>query len=350
MLNKTPITFFMILILAFAAVGTMSFFVGNNFQTGSSVQGAIVGDASKGTILEIKVISTNDTYTRYLGVSINKPLEPNWWNGNVYTCNFVVRPSYVGNTFVCELNQPYNYSQTSISADVGYNWNIQVTYKQTDQVNNCDNINKNNRCPTNIFVTTSTATTSTGPTIKYKVCTGANPNNVGGGFYLNGQSHENGQIPQIETGALYTLSPISVPGYQFISWTTSRGVSVSDENSQNTTVVFSASGWDGNCVGSLAANYVLQTSTSSTTTTTIPPFSFTCAKCNTGSCTCTTPCNSGVISFYDNSTCSGVPYRQLSFLGGNFSFSIGTTTYLQISCDGGKMSVCKTVYPNLSQQ
>jgi len=347
MFNATPLTFFVILVFSFAIVGTLSFFVGDNFKTGSSTQGAIVGDISRGTILEVKIVSTNDTFSRYIGVTINKPLEKNWWNGNRYTCNFVVRPSYVGNTFTCELNEPYNFSQTSISSDAGYLWNIQVTYK--NQVYTCSGVDQYVRCPSTVSPTTTT-TAITKPSINYKVCTYANPNAIGGGLYLNGKSYANGQTPEIQTGVLYTLSPISVDGYQFDSWTTSNGVSVSESGSQNTTVVFSSSSWDGTCVGTLTANYVLQSTTSTTTTTVAPSINFTCSGCNTGKCMCATSCSGGIANFYLNSSCSGTPFRQFTFSGGNFTFNIASTTYAQILCDNGQFSYCKMISPTLAQQ
>jgi len=109
-------------------------------------------------------------------------------------------------------------------------------------------------------------------TTNYYLCTYANPNNIGGGFYLNNILYRDGQLAPIEPNIQYTITAASLTNssllpYVFSYWSAARGVSVSNYYAANTIATFDSSGWDGTCVGNLAANYQL----SSVTTTSPPP-------------------------------------------------------------------------------
>ncbi len=45
---------------------------------------------------EVKVVlkSTEDPYSRYLGISINEKLDSDWWENGNYTCNYLVSSDY----------------------------------------------------------------------------------------------------------------------------------------------------------------------------------------------------------------------------------------------------------------
>lgn len=90
---------------------------------------------------------------------------------------------------------------------------------------------------------------------QYYVCVYTNPSNVGG-MYIGGAWYTNGQRAAIKAdGTSYSLSAGTVSGYTFSSWSTVRSVYVVNPSSSSTTVSFSASGWDGTCVGGLTVNY-----------------------------------------------------------------------------------------------
>ncbi|MGC9079909.1 MAG: hypothetical protein ACP5G1_04185, partial [Nanopusillaceae archaeon] len=78
----------------------------------------------------VKILNTNDTYLRYLGISINSPLSPGWWKNGNYTCNYVVDPYFdIKSTFVCDVpDKTFNYAQASVSSDAGYMWQIELIY------------------------------------------------------------------------------------------------------------------------------------------------------------------------------------------------------------------------------
>lgn len=109
---------------------------------------------------------------------------------------------------------------------------------------------------TTTTTTHSTSTTTNSP-IQYEVCTYANPNNINGGFYLNGILYKDGQrAPVIADGVTkYTLSPAYVSGYQFNGWSGTNGVMIASWVIPNTTVTFSNQSWDGTCVGNLNLRY-----------------------------------------------------------------------------------------------
>jgi len=134
-------------------------------------------------------------------------------------------------------------------------------------------------CPITVPTTSTTSMPSTTTTVsQYYICTYANPNNIGGGFYLNGQFYGDGGRAPIQIGTYYTLSSSSIAGYNFGSWSTSRGgVHITNQYSSSTSVYFDASGWDSVCVGDLAINYHTVTTTIPTTTytTSIPTTSYT---------------------------------------------------------------------------
>jgi hypothetical protein len=90
---------------------------------------------------------------------------------------------------------------------------------------------------------------------QYYVCVYTNPGNIGG-MYIGGAWYTNGQRAAIKAdGTSYSLSAGTVSGYPFSSWSTVRSVYVANPSSSSTTVSFSASGWDGTCVGGLTVNY-----------------------------------------------------------------------------------------------
>ena len=105
--------------------------------------------------------------------------------------------------------------------------------------------------------------------MQFYLCTYANPNNAGLGFYLNGKFYMNGQLAPIIPNVVYNLSaPLTVSNYRFSYWSTARTVNVTNINSANTNVIFGTSGWDGTCVGNLGANYQTVTCYLGTATTT----------------------------------------------------------------------------------
>lgn len=109
-------------------------------------------------------------------------------------------------------------------------------------------------CPTTT-TTTTTTTTKIVPN-QYYLCTYANPNNAGLGFYLNGKFYMDGQLAPIIPNVVYNLSALTtVSNYRFSYWSIARTVNVTNSNSANTNVIFGTSGWDGTCVGNLGANY-----------------------------------------------------------------------------------------------
>jgi len=93
-------------------------------------------------------------------------------------------------------------------------------------------------------------------TCPYSVCTYVNPNNIGGGFYINGQFVTDGGLfaflPNMTT---FTITPANVPGHTFASWGSARTVNIADSSAATTTVNFGLGGWDGTCVGNLVLNY-----------------------------------------------------------------------------------------------
>ena len=93
------------------------------------------------------------------------------------------------------------------------------------------------------------------PTESRYVCTYVVPDYAGAGIVIGGVGTYYGQgyerAPITADGRTYALS-VSLPsGVTFVRWGTQRSVSVANLNSASTTVSFTESGWDGECVGAL---------------------------------------------------------------------------------------------------
>ena len=87
------------------------------------------------------------------------------------------------------------------------------------------------------------------------VCTYVVPDYAGAGIVIGGVGTYYGQgyerAPITADGRTYTLSVILPSGVTFVKWGTQRSVSVANPNSASTTVSFTETGWDGECVGAL---------------------------------------------------------------------------------------------------
>lgn len=170
-------------------------------------------------------------------------------------------------------------TQASCQAQVGCLWTyVTITTTTTTTTTTTSTTTTTPAIPT----TTTTSTTTTTPgTTQYYVCTYVNPNNQGSalGFNIAGLGfYYDQQRAPITPGITYSISVPNNQQFSFVSWGTARGVTVTNPNSASTNVTFSTSGWDGTCVGNLAANYQQIQSTTTTTQSCSGPL--TTSTCN----------------------------------------------------------------------
>ncbi|MGC9080014.1 MAG: hypothetical protein ACP5G1_04720, partial [Nanopusillaceae archaeon] len=84
---------------------------------------------SSGKVI-VEILNTNDSSVRFLGISINSPLHPEWWRTGNYTCSYYVDPSRnITSRFECDVpGGIFKYAEASISSDEGYVWQIELIY------------------------------------------------------------------------------------------------------------------------------------------------------------------------------------------------------------------------------
>jgi len=114
-------------------------------HSGPIVSGTIAEKGSPNEV-KIKILGTNDSYTRYLGVAINSKLDDLWWETGGYTCNYVINPYDVGEEFLCNFTGDFEFAKVSVSSSTTYAWNISITYPDGRNFY-CKNINRELRCP-----------------------------------------------------------------------------------------------------------------------------------------------------------------------------------------------------------
>jgi hypothetical protein len=97
--------------------------------------------------VKVKILGTEDPYSRYLGIMINQQLENNWWSMKKYTCNFIVSKDDIGKEFTCEVpkEETFSSAQVSISSASFFPWKINVTYPDGKEFT-CE-VDRNSRCP-----------------------------------------------------------------------------------------------------------------------------------------------------------------------------------------------------------
>jgi hypothetical protein len=102
---------------------------------------------AKAEEVKVKILSTEDSYSRYLGIMINQQLENNWWSMKKYTCNFIVLKEDIGKEFTCEVpkEETFSSAQVSISSASFFPWKINVTYPDGKEFT-CE-VDRNSRCP-----------------------------------------------------------------------------------------------------------------------------------------------------------------------------------------------------------
>lgn len=74
----------------------------------------------------VKILGTNNIYTRCLGIAINSHLKDRWWKNEGYTCNFIISRYDIGREFKCYSDEPIKYAEVSVSAFANYTWTIEV--------------------------------------------------------------------------------------------------------------------------------------------------------------------------------------------------------------------------------